>query len=892
MAVGDLSLSNRWPGEERLVRVIVRLRALFIGLCVVTISQAAQSQRPDTVVRTDGGGLAQIVVDTSRRLYGASKVPRSIGTSLGAIDSAAIAASTARTLSDLLAARVAGVSVLRSSGVVGSGSRVRLRGANSFYGLREPILVIDGVRVDATQTAHGLGADAQQRSRLDDIDLRDVSRIEILRGPAAAALYGTDGAGGVIRIATTRPQRGKLSWSAFAEGRAPMDASDYPANYSTGSGLVDTGSCVRGEAALGTCTPGPLLSWNPIEDASPFRTAFRGSAGASVAGGLGRVAYVAGASLHNEAGALAPNDVTRYATRLNLDARVMPSLHLGFNGAYVHSQVTLPLIDGSIPAVLQAGLNGNSVDDPVHRGYRPGELPVPLDMPTDERAGRAMGSLTATWTPLPWLVARATAAGESLRGDDDRSAGIGGDSTRSDGVVVQRTTDRNSHTNVDASVTGSFHVTKSLTSETRIGAEHLHRATYVTDSSGVGGVFSYAQVWRHSDVTALLASERLAWHETRFVGVGVRRDRWSYDQFAPSTFFSADAAWVIGDESFFPRSSFFSHARLRGAYGRSTDFRTYDLAPPSAFPPPVGSAPPEKPAGEEISELELGLDALFFQRLWLEATWFRQHSGNTLSPAPTGEWHTTGLDATLSAALVRSADVDWSARLDVSAFSNRIDELGQGRTTAPAGATPLPSVRIRNAVGHPIGGIWGNPMRVQDANGDGIISQPEVTVDQNPVYLGSSIPTREVSLSSAVARRRWNLGVLLDYRGGFEQANGTEELRCELELCSALYDPDASFDDQGRAVAGGGAGAGFVENASFVRLRELSVTWKPVPGWAHRRGLARLDLTIAARNLLTFTGYSGLDPEVNYRGQSVLSRGEFNTLPLSRTLIIRLDIQR
>jgi len=54
----------------------------------------------------------------------------------------------------------------------------------------------------------------------------------------------------------------------------------------------------------------------------------------------------------------------------------------------------------------------------------------------------------------------------------------------------------------------------------------------------------------------------------------------------------------------------------------------------------------------------------------------------------------------------------------------------------------------------------------------------------------------------------------------------------------------------------------------------------------HARG-KRFDLTIAARNLLTFTGYSGLDPEVNYAGQSGLSRGEFNTLPLSRTMIIR-----
>ena len=865
---------------------------------VLAAAHAAQSQRPDTTVRSGAvGGMVWAVVDTSERLYGASKVPLSVGASVGVIDSATIAASAARTLSDLLAARVAGVSVLRSSGTAGSGSRVRFRGANSFYGAREPILVIDGVRVDAAQAAHGLGTGAQQRSRLDDIDLREVHRIEILRGPAAAALYGTDGAGGVIRITTTRPQRRKLSWSAFAEGSAPMDAGEYPANHSTGSGLVGTESCARGEAAMGSCTPGPLLRWNPLESASPFRTAFRGSAGASVSGGLGRLGYVASASLHSEAGALGPNEVARYATRLNLDAPVLPSLRLGLNSAYVHSQVTLPPIDGQTPAFLNAGLGGNAVDDPVHRGYRARDLPGPLDTPTHERVGRAMGSLTATWTPLPWLVAHATAAGESLRGEDDRVTGYG-DSTRTFRAISESTRDRNAQTNVDATIVGSFRLTESMQSETTIGAEHLHRSTNAVDSTVLSSLDGYSTSWRHADVTGVLASERVTWRETRFLGVGIRHDRWSDGLFAPSTSLSADVAWVIGDEPFFPRGSFLSHARVRGAYGRSTDFRAYDDVPPIPDRPPLWLFLPRKARGETISELELGFDGFFVNRLWVEATLFRQHSTSALSPScctipqPAGAWHTTGIDATLSASLVRSGRVDWSARVDASALSNRVDQVGEGSTFMRAAETPLFGVDVRNVNGHPIGGLWGYPTHVQDANGDGIISKPEVTVDTNLAYLGSGIPTRELSLSSAIALRHWSASVLVDYRGGFKQANATEDRRCKLELCRALYDPGASFDEQGRAVSVFVVGTAFVENASFVRLREIAITWKPVPGWAQRRGLARFDLTIAARNVLMLSGYSGLDPEVNYAGQSGLSRGELNTLPVPRTLILRMDVQR
>ena len=837
----------------------------------------------------------QFVADTS---YGPAQVSRAAGWSVGVIDSATIASSAAPTLSELLSARVAGVSVLRSSGVVGAGSRVQLRGASSFFGAREPIVVIDGVRIDAAQNAHSLGTDAQAPSRLDDIDLRDIQRIEILRGPAASALYGTDGAGGVLRITTLRPRRGRFSWSAFGEGNTALTATDYPANHSTGSGVGLGESCTRGEAALASCTPGPLLGWNPLESATPFRTTGSGALGARVMGGVGRIGYLASASTRDEAGVLVPNASRRSAARIVLDADPLSTLRLTLDGAYWHSRVTLPLIDGQMPAVLLAGLEGNAVDDPVYRGYNASDLPVPLDTPTEERVGRAVGAVSATWTPVQWLTARARVGGESLRGDDRRSTGVGGDSTRSEGSVQQRTSDRNSSTSLDANVSAAFHVTRSLRTETTLGGEHLHRATYASDSSGIGSVFDYSQRWTHSDITGLYASQRLAWHQRRYVGMGVRRDQWAHDAFAASTFFSADGTWVIGDEAFFPRSSWLSGLRLRGAYGRTTDVRTYALAPPAFVPPAPGSTAPGAPSGETISELEAGIDAFLFQRLWLETTWFRQRSGNALAtccltgPALIGDWRTTGIDATLSASLVRSLGADWTARLDVSAFSNRIHDAGLGRPSVAAGNTPVPLVRIRNGAGHPIGGVWGNPVHSRDENVDGIISDPEVTVDNNAVYLGSSIPTREIDLSSTFALRRVSFSALVDYRGGFAQVNGTEAYRCELELCGALYDPEASLDDQARAAAVFRAGAGFVEDASFVRLREIAVTWKLLPGWTYRRGLAAFDLTIAARNLLTFTGYSGLDPETNYMGRSGLSRGDFFALPVPRTFVARLKIQR
>jgi hypothetical protein len=199
---------------------------------------------------------------------------------------------------------------------------------------------------------------------------------------------------------------------------------------------------------------------------------------------------------------------------------------------------------------------------------------------------------------------------------------------------------------------------------------------------------------------------------------------------------------------------------------------------------------------------------------------------------------------------------------------------------------------FRNTIGYPIAGIWVRPMRIHDDNRDGIITPAEVDLASDSVYVGSSIPTRELGLTSTTAWRRVTLGVTLDYRGGFRTTNATEYERCQLNICEALYDPNASLEDQARAVATRNAGIGFVEDASFLRVREAHLTWKILPGWAYRHGFARFDATLAGRNLLTLTGYSGLDPEVSFRGQDGLGSGEYYNVSLPRTLLVRLDLTR
>ncbi len=863
------------------------------------MSRAGMGQRPDTV--QVGNVIALPFVSGKGTSYGSQQVPRSLGASVGVIDSAMIATSHARTLSELLEARVPGVSVMRSSGIVGAGSRVRLRGATGIYATREPIVILDGIHVDATQNGLGLSIGGQQPSRLDDIELDQIARIEVLRGPAASALYGTNGAGGVIRVTTRAPSRShRLSWSTYGEGGLSTDITGYPANYSTGSGITGEPTCTRAGASLGTCSTGPLQSWSPLENASPFRTATRFRVGTSLSGGLGGIGYTASAAADHEQGVLEPNDATRYALRLNADVRPARSLDLALHTSYTHSLTALPLGDVG-GGKLFNGLAGNAIDDPVNRGYRTDGFAPLADVPTDQRVGRATAALTATWRPEGWLSARAIAGGEDVRRDDARSIEVPPFAGSPAGTQVEGSNARDRNATLGANATASFDLARSVKTETNLGIEWLRASRRSADSLAVvynGLPITATLVTSHTKprVTGLIASERLAWDDRRFIAVGVRRDQTTIPEFtvttfAPATFVSADAAWVLGDEPFFPHLDWLSRVRLRGAWGRSADFRSYFSAPNESFPF-AGEVSPER-----IAEAEVGLDAMLFQRVWMDATWYRQSSTDALTcclfgtPVPNGAWHTTGLDAALSAEIIKSLDVEWSARLTMSFLANRFDG-GEGNRDQGVSPVLVPRVRSRNVVGHPVAGIWGNPTRTHDDDGNGIITPAEVDVLPDSVFLGSSTPTREIGLTSTVAFRRVTVSALLDYRGGFSQINGTADSRCEFVVCGALYDPGADLDEQSRAISADRASAGFVEDASFLRLRELGVTWQLVPGWASRHGFARLSTTLIARNLLTFTGYSGFDPETNYRGQTGLGTSDLYTLPLPRSASLRFDLVR
>src|SRR3989454_12607655 len=188
-------------------------------------------------------------------------------------------------MNDLINAKAPGVEVLAGN-LTGAGARVRIRGTNSLSLNNEPLYIIDGVRMTSgnrTDAASTIGIGGTNPNRVDDINPEEIETIDVIKGPSAAALYGTAASTGVIIIKTKHGQPGPARWSIYGEQGVIRDYNDYPVAYrawrttpsaSTPSNGVQ---CLLTQVAAGTCTQDSITSFNLFDDpvSSPNATGYR-----------------------------------------------------------------------------------------------------------------------------------------------------------------------------------------------------------------------------------------------------------------------------------------------------------------------------------------------------------------------------------------------------------------------------------------------------------------------------------------------------------------------------------------------------------------------------------------------------------------------------------------
>lgn len=752
----------------------------------------------------------------------------------------------ARSVTELLLSRVPGLLVIPGSGLTGAGAQIRFAGVRTAMGLAAPLILLDGMRIDAAEDATVLGLDGPGPARLDDIDVDDVESIEVIRGPASTAVYGPGAETGVILIHTKRAESHPLRWQTHAEGSVTTPWSRWPTNF----GAVDadnanvymrTGYCDLMLVASGSCAQDFQQSFNPLAAQSPFATPLRRRAGLSVTGGPPWGSVRLSADFDGDGGAYATprlpvhgNNLGQQNLRGSAIARPDSIIELGVTAAHVHSSLGLPVY-----RPVYYGLDGPS---DAARFSWDSIAAVSNQYPNRQDVDRDQVQLSARLTPLRWLAA------DVRYGMDHVVSGEGAAYTLPPNPSYQSITSsgrrgiRQGSTNVALSaaarwgrtqlgaVVGMEHLTyrlerdASVQCDTTLCEEELtrtwHHATgwYGQANAAIGSRLSAAAALRHDKIRELPR--------------GVTNP-------------SVAIAWVARASD----SGLVGRIQLRAAYGSAGSGPAMESE--SLLPLTL----------ERTRGFELGALANLLRGRWSsQLTVYNTRSDATseyLSPygvvilQPHGlELNNRGVVASLSGPLIERASFGWRAQLSVWGDRNRVRKGPE---------------RFGSMPGYPFGGYWAAGVTgFADANGDGIIVPAEV--QRSPYgFAGTPYPTQGVMVTSSWRiGTRWHASATLDYRAGQTLFNQRQWWRCSAgaPVCRERYDPATSLAQQAVVVGSfTDALTDYYEDADYLKLREITVMFDVPNRVAASIGAQRALVTLAARNLLTWTGYSGGDPE-------------------------------
>ncbi len=635
--------------------------------------------QPRTIASTIGAADVRIVL--SERALELNQVvttgtvgvteKRAIGNAVTTVNAAEIVATQPiNSFQDLLNGRASGVSVIASSGQVGTGARIRVRGASSLSLSNNPLIYVDGVRVDNTQASgpSNQAFGSASISRWNDFNPDDIESLEIIKGPAAATLYGTEASNGVIQIVTKRGAAGRPTWNTtFRMGNnwVPGWRDIYDDNF----GLI-----ITARPGGGRDTTLTSISTSQLNDSLKsrygreiFEAGLLQDLQMSVSGGTNVLRYYVGGGYQENQGAEPVNRLHRTNLRVNLSAVMNEKWDVQTSVGYTTGRTYLPYESGgggatwatqfSSPQFLytRSGSGASTLDSPGNPqlGFRSGPPDVYYDAYNIfQDAGRFTGSVTVSNRASKWFNQRLILGVDQLSEDNQtlspRDDVLGGTFPSFAGLAAPTngsmaiSTRSVTYSTFDYAANVELDLTSSLRSITSAGGQFYGRRSLARAASATGfpsaGLTSLAaaavrtvdgdEVFENNTVGGFI-QQQLVWNNRLFLTGAIRAD----DNSAFGTNFDIvrypklSASYVISEEPSIKLPSLVDQLRLRVGYGGSglqpgafDAIRTYSatggfLTPSSAGNPDLGP--------ERSTELELGFDAgLFSDRVSIEATYF------------------------------------------------------------------------------------------------------------------------------------------------------------------------------------------------------------------------------------------------------------------------------
>jgi len=387
-----------------------------------TVSDAAEISVSMTVNEKQ---LSEVVVTS----LGIKKEKRGLGFSSQEIKGDDVAQTQRENFLNSIQGRVAGATLVQTSGAPGASSNIVLRGFNSLSGSNSPLIVVDGLPIsNNTVDQHMLASNGDNRNndytnRAADINPDDIESINILKGPEATALYGIEAGSGAIIITTKKARVGKLKVS-YDNNFRMTHIYRYPHIQKVyGPGLDGIESNTR--TLFGPRYPAGTQFYDNIGEF--FQDGFQQKHNITLEGGKKNTAFRFNTTWRDETGTVPNTGLEQLQARLTLNQKVMKNLDVNFTGAYskTRNDKTLrgfgattgsgsfllnlmlwPATDHASDFLLPNGTRKFYLD-PDASGNQPNEVDNPFfevnKNASYDKTDRGIFNLTASYDPFDWL---------------------------------------------------------------------------------------------------------------------------------------------------------------------------------------------------------------------------------------------------------------------------------------------------------------------------------------------------------------------------------------------------------------------------------------------------------------------------------------------------------
>ncbi len=659
----------------------------------------------------------------------------------------------------LLSGAVPGLNVAVAGGEVGNGANIRIRGASSVSLNSQPLLYIDGVRVNGNNADSGggvcgIGVDCgHPPSRLNDINPDDIESIEVIKGPAAATLYGTEASNGVINVITKRGSRGapRLTLTIKQGANWYPDPEEF---FPT--------TAFRCQGTSGDCTAGEIVDFNVLREDRIrngdewFRTGKPYGIAGSVSGGSDEVRYYFSLDWDRDEGVVPYNWQNRLSGRGNLNWTASEDLdiNLGISGVrskLESSSANQPIttaINWSCPAPgCEEGSGLPNAVDGAFRGYI-GYLPDVLQNKVDgfQEVTRNTFNLTLNHRPFEWLDHRFILGADYTETTNDQLyrpiQGVGHFNPQGQKDVVRATSE---FLSVDYSATATVEPMEGYSFATSGGIQFYQKKEDWVWAQGEnfpvpaletvtsGAIKDASEDFLENKTLGAYVQERFGWQNRLFLTAAVRGDDNSAfgENFDFVVYPKFSASWVVSEEAFMQDFDWVNQLKVRGAWGQAGQqpdvfaaLRTFE---PTVGPGGESTITPQNIGNPDLEpevgqEWEAGFDAsLLDDRLGVEFTYYNQIRKDAIVRVPVkpslgfpgiqfqniGEIKNTGIELALNGAVYQSRDVGLDLSVNFYTNDNELTDMGGLPPQPIQGFNPTTGwARQRFVEGFPLGAIF------------------------------------------------------------------------------------------------------------------------------------------------------------------------------------------